>query len=137
MNEPTAAILRIAAGHCLITGDCRPRVNFAVSRVYWRSHFGRDWPGSYSPVGRARCLLGVLRNKDSSLRIRCEVFGTAAIVGSLLFVGLEMQQARELAWAAGHEARADSEMAIQILLLDSEKANQLAKQVAIKARINR
>ncbi len=49
-----------------------------------------------------------------------ELFGIAAIVASLLFVGLQMKQSQQIALSAIYQARSDSSMAIRMAPLESE-----------------
>lgn len=55
------------------------------------------------------------------LRDSAELIGIAAIVASLIFVGLELRQNRELAEAAAYQARTDSEIAFQSLYVDPQR----------------
>jgi len=51
--------------------------------------------------------------KSGNWKDIAELTGIAAIVGSLIFVGLEMRQTREIAMAAAYQARTDSELNMQ------------------------
>ena len=57
--------------------------------------------------------------KAASWKEIAELVGMAAIVASLVFVGLEMRQTRKLAMAAAYQARTDSELAITFATLQS------------------
>ena len=57
-----------------------------------------------------------------------EVVGIAAIVASLIFVGMEMRQTRSIALAATYQARTDSEMFLQSLALQLESQGVLSKR---------
>lgn len=56
----------------------------------------------------------------SSWKDIVELVGIAAIVGSLIFVGLQMKQSQQIALSAIYQARADSSMAIRFAPLESE-----------------
>ena len=58
-----------------------------------------------------------------------EVTGIAAIVASLVFVGLEMRQTRMLAMAAAYQARSDSELAIEIAQLESGIRYEMLRRI--------
>jgi hypothetical protein len=49
--------------------------------------------------------------KSTNWKDTAELIGLAAIVASLLFVGLEMRQAREIAVSQAYQSRAESEIA--------------------------
>jgi len=57
----------------------------------------------------------------SNWRDGAEIIGIAAIVASLVFVGLELRQNRNLAEAAAYQARTDSEIAFQSLYVDPQR----------------
>ena len=57
-----------------------------------------------------------------------EVVGIAAIVASLIFVGLEMRQTRSIALAATYQARTDSEMFLQSLVMQSNSQRVISKK---------
>jgi len=56
----------------------------------------------------------------TSWKDTAELLGIAAIVASLVFVGLEMRQSREIALSAAYQARADSSMNLRLATLESE-----------------
>jgi hypothetical protein len=49
-----------------------------------------------------------------------QVVGIFALVASLVFVGLEMRQSREIALSAAYQARADSSMSLRMSVLESD-----------------
>lgn len=51
--------------------------------------------------------------KTTNWKDIAELIGIAAIVGSLIFVGMEMRQTRTIAMAAAYQARTDSELNMQ------------------------
>lgn len=57
--------------------------------------------------------------KTANWKDIAELIGIAAIVGSLIFVGLEMRQTRVIAMAAAYQARTDSELNIQQMFDDT------------------
>ena len=58
--------------------------------------------------------------KSSSWKDYVEIIGIAAIVASLIFVGLQMKQSQQIALSAIYQARSDSSMAIRMAPLESE-----------------
>ena len=58
-----------------------------------------------------------MRSKD--WKDIAELFGIAAIVASLLFVGLQMRQTQEIALSAAYQARADTSLVIRTIPLES------------------
>lgn len=58
--------------------------------------------------------------KAASWKDIVEFVGIAAIVASLIFVGLQMKQTQEIALSAAYQARADSSLAIRMAPLESK-----------------
>jgi len=54
-----------------------------------------------------------------------ELIGIAAIVGSLIFVGLQMKQSQEIAIANQYQARADAALEFYLARMQTEEALQL------------
>jgi len=57
--------------------------------------------------------------KSGNWKDIAELTGIAAIVGSLIFVGLEMRQTRVIAMAAAYQARTDSEINMMQMFSDT------------------
>jgi len=51
-----------------------------------------------------------------------QVFGLFAVVGSLIFVGLQMRQEQRIALSQAYQARADQSIAITLAALESDTA---------------
>ena len=49
-----------------------------------------------------------------------ELFGIAAIVGSLIFVGLQLKQTQEISRSAAYQSRADTSLALNVAVIESE-----------------
>ena len=60
-----------------------------------------------------------------------EFTGIAALVASLIFVGLQMKQTHEIAMAATYQARTDSEMSIFGLIFESESLERAMVKVTL------
>ncbi len=58
-----------------------------------------------------------------------ESTGIVAIVASLVFVGLEMRQTRMLAMATAYQARTDSEIALELALLQLDTFKQIRRKI--------
>jgi hypothetical protein len=58
--------------------------------------------------------------KNTSWKGIAELIGIAAIVASLLFVGLQMKQSQDIALSAAYQARADTSIAIRNMPFESE-----------------
>ena len=56
----------------------------------------------------------------SKLRDGAELFGIAAIVASLIFVGLQMKQSQDIAIATQYQARAEATQNLQLVSLESD-----------------
>ncbi len=54
-----------------------------------------------------------------------ELLGIAAIVASLIFVGLQMKQSHEIALAAQYQARAETVMALQLTSMEVDFVPQI------------
>ena len=54
-----------------------------------------------------------------------ELLGIAAIVASLIFVGLQMKQSHEIALAAQYQARAETVMALQLTSMEVDYVLQI------------
>ncbi len=67
--------------------------------------------------------------KTTEWKYIVEVAGIAAIVASLMFVGLEMRQTRMLAMAAAYQARTDSEISIALALLETDRTWQRYRKI--------
>jgi hypothetical protein len=60
-----------------------------------------------------------------------QIVGRFVLVASLLFVGLQMKQVQEIAWAEAYQERAASSIAISIVGVDSSLlASGIAKEYA-------
>jgi hypothetical protein len=57
---------------------------------------------------------------NTSWKDIAELVGIAAIVGSLVFVGLQMKQSQDIALSAAYQARADTSIAVRIAPFESE-----------------
>ena len=62
--------------------------------------------------------------KSTTWKDITELAGITALVASLIFVGLQMKQAHQIAQAATYQARTDSEMSIFNLIFESEALEQ-------------
>jgi hypothetical protein len=58
--------------------------------------------------------------KNTSWKDIAELIGIAAIVASLVFVGLQMKQSQDIALSAAYQARADTSIAIRNTPFESE-----------------
>ena len=67
--------------------------------------------------------------KNTDWKSFIELIGIAAIVASLIFVGLELRQTRELAMAATYQARTDSEMSMYLATIQPDKLHQASEKV--------
>ena len=61
-----------------------------------------------------------------------QVVGIFALVASLIFVGLEMQQSQRIALSAAYQARADSSMNLRMAPLESETLQSAMAKVNIQ-----
>jgi hypothetical protein len=57
--------------------------------------------------------------KMTNWKDTAELIGIAAIVASLIFVGLQMKQTQEIALSAAYQSRADSSLHIRAMPLES------------------
>ena len=58
--------------------------------------------------------------KNTSWKDIAELIGIAAIVASLVFIGLQMKQSQDIALSAAYQARADTSIAIRNTPFESE-----------------
>ena len=68
--------------------------------------------------------------KSTNWKGIAELIGIGAIVASLIFVGMEMRQTRMLAVAAAYQSRADTEIAIELAVLQHEGLSLLREKYA-------
>ncbi len=61
-----------------------------------------------------------------------QVLGMFALVASLIFVGLEMQQSQKIALSAAYQARADSSMILRMAPLESETLQSAAAKIYVQ-----
>ena len=54
-----------------------------------------------------------------------QVVGMFALVGSLLFVGLQMRQTQEIALSQAYQARADQSIALMLAALESDTTQSM------------
>ena len=69
--------------------------------------------------------------KSASWKDIAELVGTAAIVASLIFVGLEMRQTRVIAMAAAFQARTDSELNMQQMLDNTYGLREIGRKLSV------
>lgn len=67
--------------------------------------------------------------KGTNWKEIAELFGTGAIVASLIFVGLEMRQTRKLAMAEAYQSRTDSELSITFATMQSDLSGQVSEKI--------